>query len=81
MKKKLWHPTNILKKNSNLFKFEKFISNRFSRKFNENYEKIHRWSINNPGMFWDSIWDFSKVRGSKSNKMIKKSNNMPFLAS
>ncbi len=73
MKKKLWHPSNILKKNSNLFKFEKFISNRFSRKFNENYEKIHRWSINNPGMFWDSIWDFSKVKGSKSNKKIKKS--------
>ena len=73
MKKKLWHPSNILKKNSNLFKFENFISNRFSRKFNENYEKIHRWSINNPGMFWDSIWDFSKVKGSKSNKKIKKS--------
>ncbi len=73
MKKKLWHPTNILKKNSNLFKFEKFISSRFSRKFNENYEKIHKWSVNNPGKFWDSIWDFSKVKGNKSNKKIKKS--------
>ncbi len=73
MKKKLWHPSKIQKKNSNLFKFEKFISNRFSRKFNENYEKIHRWSVNNPGKFWDSIWDFAKVKGNKSNKKIKQS--------
>jgi len=60
MKKKLWHPSNILKKNSNLFKFEKFISNRFSRKFNENYEKIHRWSINNPGYVLGQYLGFFK---------------------
>ena len=40
MNKKLWEPSKILKKNSNLFKFEKFISSKFNKKFNRNYEKI-----------------------------------------
>ncbi len=73
MNKELWRPSSILKRNSNLFKFEQFLSNRFFRQFNGNYEKIHKWSVDNPGDFWDSIWDFSKVKGNKSNKKIKKS--------
>ena len=73
MNKILWHPSDIIKKNSNLFKFENFLSKRYSRKFKGNYENIHKWTINNPGEFWDSIWDFSKVKGNKSNKKIKKS--------
>ncbi len=73
MNKKLWHPSNTLKKNSNLFKFENFISNRYSRKFKGKYENIHKWTVNNPGEFWDSIWDFFKVKGNKSNQKIKKS--------
>ena len=45
MNKKLWEPSKTLKLNSNLLKFEKFISNRFKKKFNGNYEKIHNWTI------------------------------------
>ena len=47
MNKKLWEPSNKLKANSNLLEFEKFISNRFKKKFNNNFEKIHNWTINN----------------------------------
>ena len=73
MNKKLWQPSIRLKNNSNLFKFEKFISNRFNQNFYENYKKIHDWSIKNPDTFWDSVWDFSKVKGKKSKKKINKS--------
>ncbi len=73
MNKKIWDPSNKLKKNSNLFKFENFLSDRYSRKFKGNYENIHKWSVNNPEDFWESVWDFSKVKGIKSNKKIKKS--------
>ncbi len=73
MNKKLWQPSNSLKNNSNLFKFEKFISNRFKINFKKNYKKIHSWTIKNPEAFWDSVWDFSKVKGKKNNKKIKKS--------
>jgi len=70
---KLWKPSSKLKKNSNLFKFEKFISKRFNKNFNTNYKKIHNWSVKNPGEFWNSVWDFSKVKGSKGNSKIRKS--------
>ncbi len=73
MKKKLWEPSSILKKNSNLFKFEKFISNKFHKNFNSNYQKIHNWSVKNSGDFWSSIWDFSEVKGEKKEIKIKRS--------
>jgi hypothetical protein len=40
MGKKLWEASDKLKNNSNLLRFEKFLSNRFNKKFNKNYEKI-----------------------------------------
>ena len=72
MNKKLWEPSKTLKLNSNLLKFEKFISNRFKKKFNGNYEKIHNWTIKNPQSFWNSVWDYSKVKGNKGKNNNKK---------
>ena len=73
MSKILWKANSETKLNSNLYRFEKFISKKFDKKFNEKYEKILNWSIKNPGNFWSSIWDFCKVKGIKSNYKIKKS--------
>ena len=73
MNKKLWEPSKTLKLNSNLLKFEKFISNRFKKKFNGNYEKIHNWTIKNTQSFWNSVWDFTSVKGAKNNQKPKKS--------
>ena len=72
MNKKLWEASNNLKKNSNLSKFEKFISKRHKRNFNSNYEKIHSWSVKESDNFWNSLWDFAKVKGEKSKIKIKK---------
>ena len=73
MSKILWKANSETKLNSNLYRFEKFISKKFDKKFNEKYKKILNWSIKNPGDFWSSIWDFCKVKGIKSNYKIKKS--------
>ncbi len=73
MTKKLWEASTKQKKNSNLFAFEKFISKRLNKKFNQNYKKISDWSIKNSHEFWYSFWDFSKIKGIKSKKKIKKS--------
>ncbi len=73
MSRILWKAKSKNKLNSNLYKFEKFISKKFNKKFNKKYEKILNWSIKNPGEFWSSVWDFCQVRGAKSNHKIKKS--------
>ena len=73
MSKKLWEASLSQKRNSLLYKYEKFISKRFNKNFNKKYENILNWSIKNPGDFWSSIWDFSGIKGYKSKQRIKKS--------
>ena len=73
MTKKLWEASSIQKKNSILFAFEKYISKKFNNNFNNNYKKILDWSIKNSPEFWSSFWDFTKIKGIKSAKKIKKS--------
>ncbi len=73
MSKKLWQPSLIVKKNSNLFAFENYISKKLQIKFNRNYKKLLNWSIKNSPEFWSRFWDFSKIKGTKSNKNFRKS--------
>ena len=73
MTKKLWQASKSQKKNSNLFQFENYISKKFNKKFNNDYQKILDWSIKNSPDFWSSFWDFTKIDGVKSNKKINKS--------
>ena len=73
MSKKLWQPSLIVKKNSNLFAFENYISKKLKIKFNRNYKKLLNWSIKNSPEFWSRFWDFSKIEGIKSNKKFRKS--------
>ena len=73
MDKKLWEASKKIKDNSNLFKFEKFISNKYKKTFKKDFEKIHKWSVNNPQNFWDCVWDFSSVKGDKNKQKYKRS--------
>ena len=73
MSKKLWEASSTQKKKSLLWGYEQFISKQFKRSFNQKYENIFKWSIKNPGNFWSSIWDFSKIKGIKGKLKIKKS--------
>ena len=73
MSKKLWQPSLTEKKNSNLFAFEKYILKKLKIKFNRNYKNLLNWSIKNSPEFWSRFWDFSKIKGFKSNKNFRKS--------
>ena len=73
MSKKLWQPSLIVKKNSNLFAFENYISKKLKIKFSRNYKKLLNWSIKNSPEFWSRFWDFSKIKGIKSNKNFRRS--------
>ncbi len=73
MSKKLWQPSLILKRNSNLFAFENYISKKLKIKFNRNYKNLLNWSIKNSPEFWSRFWDFSKIIGTKSKKKFRKS--------
>ena len=68
MNKKLWEAPLSIKKKSNLYKFEKFISKKFNYNPNKNYKKLFNWSIHNLYKFWSSVWDYTKVKGNKVEK-------------
>jgi len=73
MNKKLWEASPGQKKKSLLSSYEQFISKKFKKRFNQKYDNILKWSIESPGNFWSSIWDFSEIKGFKSKIKIKKS--------
>ena len=73
MTKIIWEASSKVKKNSNLYAFENFLSQKFNKKFNNNYKKIQDWSIKNAPDFWNSFWDFTKINGKKGKKKIKRS--------
>ena len=67
----LWKAKKLKKNKSNLFKYEKFLSSKYNFKITQIYKNLLRWSIENPKIFWSSIWDFTGVKGIKSEKFEK----------
>ena len=61
----LWKAKKSQKNKSNLFRYEKFLFSKYKFKITQKYPKLLRWSINNQKKFWNSIWDFTKVKGLK----------------
>ena len=68
MSKILWRANNKIIRKSNLYSYEKFLCQNYKLKMKKNYSYLHNWSIKNLNNFWNSIWDFSKVKGIKTNK-------------
>ena len=63
---KLWSPSNL---DNNLQKFK----NSLNIKFNINsFDDLHKWSVKEKDNFWNEIWDFTKIIGSKKGKVFKK---------
>ena len=64
----LWEPNNQRVKNSILSDFSRYIN--FDSK--NDFEKIWKWSVSNPEIFWSKFWDFSKIVGDKGKEIIRK---------
>ena len=73
MTNKLWQASQKTILDSELFRFENYISKKLNTKFRINFDKIHKWSVKNAEDFWDFFWDFSKIKGVKGKNKIKKS--------
>ena len=68
----LWSPNEEIKKKSNLESFIKHLNKKKLFKYNRKFKNIWKWSVNNSEIFWSEIWDFTKIRGVKGKKIIKK---------
>ena len=68
MNKKLWEASPTVKNKSNLFRYEKFLVKHYKYKFSKKFNKLLKWSNDNPSNFWSSVWDFTGVKGQKKFK-------------
>jgi len=73
MKTHLWKINKKEINSTNLAKYSAFIKKNHRINFSNDFNKIWKWSIDNPEIFWKSIWDFTKVKGKQGNNLIKKS--------
>ena len=69
----LWKINKEKLNKTNLFLYSNFIKQNFKIDTNEDFNKIWKWSVDNPKIFWKSIWDFTKVKGDLGNTLLQKS--------
>jgi len=70
----LWKINKKKQKKTNLALYSNFIKKKYKIKAGNDFNKIWKWSVDNPQIFWKSIWNFTKVKGTLGNTLYKKSN-------
>ena len=73
MESYIWKINKKKLKETNLAKYSDFLKANYKINSNNDFSKIWRWSVENPQIFWKSIWDFTKVKGKIGNTLFKES--------
>ena len=77
MSKLLWQPSEERINQSNLYRFIRFVNDRFTLQLN-NYAELYEWSVNNISDFWACMWDFAEIRYSKTyDRVLDQAETMP----
>ena len=58
---------------TNLALYSDFINQNYKINAENDFNKMWKWSIDNPEIFWKSIWEFTKVKGSLGSVLFEKS--------
>jgi len=73
MKTHLWKINQKRLSKTNIALYSDFLKKNYNFDSSNNFNKIWKWSIDNPENFWKSVWEFTKVRGHLGNILLKKS--------
>ena len=68
----LWAPNTSKIKNSEINKFSIYLNKNNIFDCKQNFKQLWEWSINSSEDFWSSVWDYTKIIGSKKNQILKK---------
>jgi len=73
----IWKPTEKAIAASNMTRFIAEVNSTHKLKLN-NYSNLYQWSIDQPELFWSSVWDFCGIISSeKSEDALTTGNQMP----
>jgi len=73
MKTYLWKINKEKLNNTNLALYSNFVKKKYKINSSNDFNKLWKWSVNNPKFFWKSIWDFTKVKGKQGKILLKES--------
>ena len=73
MKTYLWKINKEKANKTNLTLYSNFIKRNYKINSGNDFNKIWKWSVENPKIFWKSIWDFTKVKGNLGNVLLHES--------
>jgi len=68
----LWSADEESKKKSKLESFCRHLDKKKLLKYKANFKHLWEWSVNKPESFWSEVWDFTKIKGIKGKKILKK---------
>ena len=69
----LWKINKKKLNKTNLALYSNFIKKNYKFNSSNDFNKIWKWSVDNPKFFWKSIWDFTKVKGELGNILLQES--------
>src|SRR6516165_1131438 len=72
----LWTPSSERIAQANMTRLLGLARERYRVDATE-YERLHDWSVCRPLEFWDVMWDFGGVRGSKGARVAIEMDRMP----
>lgn len=61
----LWEPNEYWISQSNLYEFSEQVGFPLMP-----YDRLHRWSIAKPEVFWSEVWDFAEIVGEKGDEVL-----------
>ncbi|MDC6465558.1 acetoacetate--CoA ligase [Pelagibacteraceae bacterium] len=73
MKNYLWKINKDNLKKTNLSLFSDFVRKNYKVNFDNDFNNLWKWSVNNTQIFWKSIWDFTKVKGNLGSVLFQES--------
>jgi len=69
----LWKINKEKLNKTNIVLYSDFIRRNFKINSDNDFNKIWKWSVDNPKFFWKSIWDFTQVKGDLGNILLQES--------
>jgi len=73
MKTYLWKINKEKLSKTNIFDYSNFVAKNYKVNASNDFNKLWKWSVNNPKNFWKSIWDFTKVKGQLGKISLQES--------
>ena len=74
--KKLWEPSDKFKQDSQLNSYCNWLEDKHNLSF-DSYHDLWQWSVDNTEAFWESIWNFFKIKSHSPYTNVLSSHDMP----